>query len=144
MIVTICLLALIYLMRGKDVDELLDKVKNVDFTLKAHEMLERLKRHALKIGRTAARPLVQLYYVLANKNTALLDKVLIYAALIYIISPVDLLPRSIYHLLGVLDDGAALLFVMNRVKKNITDEVDTKVNKLLDQWFGKEIKIIVE
>ena len=144
MIVTICLLALIYLMRGKEVDDLVARVKDVDWRKLTNEMLERLKRYALKVGRVAARPVLQLYYVLCSDNTSLTDKVMIYAALIYIISPVDLLPRSIYHLLGILDDGAALLFVMNRVSKNITSEIDLQVDTLLDKWFSSDSDLIID
>lgn len=64
---------------GKEVDSLLKKVKNYDWCGKINELYAKLRPYALKAGRTATRPLLQFYYVMADEKTTTLDRVLIYA-----------------------------------------------------------------
>lgn len=127
---------------GKNIDSLLEKVKDVDWKEKGHDLYEKLKPYAKKVGRTAAKPLLQFYFVLSDDKTTTLDRVLIYAAIIYIVSPVSLIPSAVYKLLGILDEGAAMLFVYNKIKSNITPDIEMKVNQTLDEWFGCEYEII--
>ena len=66
-----------------------------------------------------------------DENTSTLDHVLIYAAIM-------LLPSAVYRFLGVLDEGAALLYVYNKVKDKITPDINAKVEDTLNAWFGPE------
>ncbi len=142
MLITISLLILAYLIMGKDISGLLEKVKNVDWRGKINALMDKLRPWALKAGRAATRPLLQFYYVMDDDNTSTLDRVLIYAAIIYTIVPMDLIPRSVYKLLGVLDDGAAMLYVYKKIKDKITPEIMMKVEETLNEWFGAEYKIL--
>ena len=85
MMITISLLVLIYLIMGKDVSGLLDRLKNVDWRSKINTLMDKLRPWALKAGRAATRPLLQFYYVMDDDNTSTLDRALIYAAIIYTI-----------------------------------------------------------
>lgn len=127
---------------GKNIDSLLEKVKEVDWKEKGNDLYEKLKPYAKKVGRTAAKPLLQFYFVLSDDKTTTLDRVLIYTAIIYTVSPVSLIPSAVYKLLGILDKGAAMLFVYNKIKSNITPDIEMKVNQTLDEWFGCEYEII--
>lgn len=138
----ICITILAYLIMGKNIDSLLEKVKDVDWKEKGNDLYEKMKPYAKKVGRTAAKPLLQFYFVLSDDKTTTLDRVLIYAAIIYTISPVSLIPSAVYKLLGILDEGAAMLFVYNKIKNNITPDIEMKVNQTLDEWFGCEYEII--
>lgn len=138
----ICITVLVYLIMGKDVKSLLEKLKNVDWQGKASSVSDKLKPYALKVGRVAARPLLTFYYVLNDEKTTTLDRVLVYAAIIYTISPVNLIPAALYHLLGVLDEGAAVLFVYKKIKNNVTPEIRQKVEDTLDEWFGAEYEVV--
>lgn len=138
----ICITILAYLIMGKNIDSLLEKVKDVDWKEKGNDLYEKLKPYAKKIGRTASKPLLQFYFVLSDDKTTTLDRVLIYAAIIYTISPVSLIPSAVYKLLGILDEGAAMLFVYNKIKSSITPDIEMKVNQTLDEWFGCEYEII--
>ncbi len=111
MLITISLLILAYMIMGKDISSLLEKVKNIDWRGKINALMDKLRPWALKAGRVTARPLLQFYYVLDDDNTSTLDRVLIYAAIVYIILPVDLIPSAVYKFLGILDDGVAMLYV---------------------------------
>ena len=142
MLITISLLILVYMIMGKDISELLEKVKNVDWRGKINALMDKLRPWALKAGRVAARPLLQFYYVMDDDNTPTLDRVLIYAAIIYTILPMDLIPRAIYKFLGVLDDGVAMLYVYKKIKDKITPEINKKVDETLNEWFGVEYTVV--
>lgn len=142
MLITISILVLIYLISGKDVKPLIEKVKSIDIKKKIKSLGNKIRPWALKVGRVAARPVMQFYYVMDDPNTSTLDKVMIYGAIAYIVIPFDLFPRSIFKLVGVLDDGAAALFVYRRVKERITPEIKLRVEERLDEWFGVEYEFV--
>ena len=142
MLITISLLILAYLIMGKDISGLLAKVKNIDWRGKINALMDKLRPWALKAGRVATRPLLQFYYVMDDENTSTLDRVLIYAAIIYTILPMDILPRAIYGFLGVMDDGVAMLYVYKRIKDKITPEINAKVEDTLNEWFGVEYELV--
>lgn len=105
--------------------------------------MDKLRPWALKAGRVATRPLLQFYYVMDDDKTSTLDRVLIYAAIIYTILPMDLIPSTVYKLLGILDDGVAMLYVYKKIKDKITPEINAKVEDTLNDWFGVEYELIV-
>ena len=142
MLTIICITVLAYFIMGKDFGSLLEKVKNIDWREKADELFKKLRPYAIKAWRAAATPLLQFWYVLQDDNTSTLDRVLIYAAIIYTIVPMDIIPRSVYKLLGVLDDGAAMLYVYKKIKDKITPEIMMKVEDTLNEWFGSEYEIL--
>ena len=142
MLITISLLILAYLVVGKDISGLLEKVKNIDWRGKINALMDKLRPWALKAGRAATRPLLQFYYVMDDDNTSTLDRVLIYAAIIYTIIPMDFLPRSVFKFMGVLDDGVAMLYVYKKIKDRITPEINAKVEDTLNEWFGVEYELV--
>ena len=133
---------LAYCIMGKDIRSLLERVKDVDWREKAEALRDKLKPYSLKVGRIATKPLLQFYYVMTDEQTSTLDRVLIYAAIVYTISPISLIPSSVYKLLGVLDEGAAVIYVYRKIKDKITPEIDARVNRTLDDWFGVEYEIV--
>ena len=141
MLITISLLILAYLIMGKDIKPLLERVKNIDWRGKINALMDKLRPWALKAGRVATRPILQFYFVMDDDNTSTLDRVLIYAAIIYTILPMDLIPSAIYKFLGILDDGVAMLFVYKKIKDKITPEINAKVEDTLNEWFGAEYEL---
>ena len=144
MLITISLLILAYLIMGKDIKPLLERVKNIDWRGKINALMDKLRPWALKAGRVATRPILQFYFVMDDDNTSTLDRVLIYAAIIYTILPMDLIPSAIYKFLGILDDGVAMLFVYRKIKDKITPEINNKVETTLNEWFGVEYELVEE
>ena len=142
LLITTCILILAYMVMDKDVKPLLKRVKNVDWRGKINALMDKFRPWALKAGRVATRPLLQFYYVMDDENTSPLDRVLIYAAIIYTILPMDLLPRVIYKFLGILDDGVAMLYVYKKIKDKITPEIKAKVEDTLNEWFGVEYELV--
>ena len=142
MLITISLLILVYMIMGKDISGLLEKIKNIDWRGKISALMDKLRPWALRAGRAATRPLLQFYYVMDDDKTSTLDRVLIYAAIIYTIIPMDFLPRSVFKFLGVLDDSVAMLYVYKKIKNRITPEINSKVEDTLNEWFGVEYELI--
>ena len=127
---------------GKDVKPLLYRVKNVNWRSKINVLMDKFRPWAFKAGRVNTRPLLQFYYVMDDDNTSTLACVLIYAAIIYTIIPMDFLPRSVFKFLGVLDDGVAMLYVYKKIKNRITPEINAKVEDTLNEWFGVEYELV--
>lgn len=142
MLTVVCIMILAYCIMGKDIRSLLERVKDVDWREKAEALRDKLKPYSLKVGRIATKPLLQFYYVMTDEQTSTLDRVLIYAAIFYTISPISLIPSAVYKLLGVLDEGAAVIYVYRKIKEKITPEINAKVDSTLDDWFGVEYKIV--
>lgn len=140
----LCITILAYLIMGKDIKNLLEEAKSIDWRQKTSSLIDSIRPYALKAGRVVTRPLLQFYYVLDDDKTSTLDRVLIYAAIVYTISPVSLLPKAVYKLIGVLDEGAALMYVYKKVKDNITPAINAKVDHTLNDWFGVEYEMIKE
>ena len=142
MLIAISIMILAYMIMGKDITPLLDRVRNIDWRGKINTAMEKLRPWALKAGRVATRPLLQFYYVMDDDNTSTLDRVLIYAAIVYTILPMDFIPSVIYKFLGILDDGVAMLYVYKKIKDKITPEINAKVEDTLNEWFGVEYEIV--
>ena len=142
MLITISLLILAYLIMGKDIKPLLERVKNIDWRGKINALMDKLRPWAFKAGRVATRPLLQFYYVMDDENTSTLDRVLIYAAIVYTILPMDFIPSVIYKFLGIMDDGVAMLYVYKKIKDKITPEINAKVEDTLNEWFGVEYELV--
>ena len=141
---TICILILAYTIMGKEIGTLLERVKKTDWRVKINALIDMLRPWALKAGRATTRPLLQFYYVMDDDSTSTLDRVLIYAAIIYTIVPMDIVPKVVYKSLGILDDGVAILYVYKKIKDRITPKIKAKVEETLDEWFGVEYEMIEE
>lgn len=142
MMTVICILILLYLIKGKNADKLVEKIKSINWNEKIEDIRCRLHPYALKYGHIASRPLLQFYYVMQAPETTTLEKAMIYGAVIYTVSPVNLLPKSVYGLLGCMDEGAAITFVYKKIKNKITPEIQLKVERTLNEWFGDEYEIV--
>ncbi len=101
-----------------------------------------IKQYAIKMGRSATRPVLELYFVLKAPTTPIGDKVIIVTALAYQLLPSDLLSKKKFGIIGLLDNAVTLAIAYNRVKKRITPEIKLEVENVLNNWFGVEYKII--
>jgi uncharacterized membrane protein YkvA (DUF1232 family) len=139
MIITIiCITILAYVIGGKDADKQLEKLKDVDWKAKANDMFGKIGNYAKKAGRVATKPLLQLYYVLTMGETTTMEKALIVGAILYTVMPFSLIPFKAHKILGMLDEGLAVAYVVKKVQNKITPEIDAKVEETLNAWFGAE------
>lgn len=134
--VTICILILIFTIIGKPVGRLLERLNGVDWRGQCGNIGTVIRKYAIRAGRAAARPLLQFWFVMQDERTGILDKALIYGAIIYIVCPADLLPRTVLKWIGLIDDVAVAGWLYNKVKDKITDDIDAKVESQLNIWFG--------
>ena len=142
MLLTISILILAYMVMGKDIKPLIAKAKNVDWRKGLNDIWLRIEPWATKVGRVTARPVLQCFYVLKSENLSTTERMLIYAAIAYTVLPSDLLPRATYKLLGILDDGVALMYAYHKIKDKITPEINNQVEDTLNNWFGVEYEMV--
>lgn len=94
-----------------------------------------LKGFAKRMGRRTARTPLLLYYVLKSDTTSKKDKAIIYAALAYLILPVDFIRSQRFGLLGWVDEYLSIHIVFDRMQKYITPAMYTQAEKQLDEWM---------
>ena len=137
----LCLLVLADVILGRPVGHLLKKVRNVDWSNKWEKLLGRncsnLKDYTLRVGRATATPLVTFYCVIRSNETSVVEKVLIFAAIAYVLSP-TLVSKQVFQWLGIIDDTIAVAYVLNKVSDKVTPAVSAQVESFLDQWFGQK------
>jgi uncharacterized membrane protein YkvA (DUF1232 family) len=90
-----------------------------------------------KVGRTAARPVLLLYLVLRDPATPKKDKYIVYAAIAYVVLPINILSAKRIPILGWADEATAITAAFKRVKNNITPDVERQADAWLDRWIYK-------
>jgi len=138
---TICLLLLLYSMLKKPVDSLVAKVKDAKWDRQIRTAWNKIMEFSKKGGREATRIVLRFYYALTDGNLPATDKALVYAGIIYIVVPHDLLPKRTLGLLGLVDDAAVAAWVYKKIQKNMTPAIEQKVQDTLNSWFGYDIKV---
>ena len=115
-----------------------------DFSENAKKVWMSIKNYAVKGGRATTKTLLELYYVMIDKNTASTDKLLIGAAIAYQVLPTDLLSKKRFGLFGLTDNAATLALAYKKMKSAITPEIEAKVEATLVKWFGEKDGEFVE
>ncbi len=121
---------------------LVERLQKTDWKGESQKVLGFLRKYALRAGRIAAKPLLQFYYVMTDENVTARDKALIYGSLLYILVPGDIIPRKVFHMLGIMDDIGAVMIVYTRIKNKITPAINFKVEETLDEWFGTKFDVV--
>lgn len=134
--ITLFLLILVFSFLGKPVNFLVDKVKGVNWGEITNTAWSAIRAFGLKAGRTACTPILKYYYVMRAEETTVREKALLYGAILYVISPIDILPKGVLGLLGIVDDAAMVAFVNKKISDKITPGIEAKVIYTLNQWFG--------
>jgi uncharacterized membrane protein YkvA (DUF1232 family) len=96
----------------------------------------KLGRHATQAGKRIVYVALLLYYVLVDPDTPMWAKTKCVAALLYFISPFDLIPDFLPG--GYLDDLAVLLLALMTVARHVTDDMKKKAKSTCDEWFGPD------
>lgn len=142
MITITLILIFAYVVAGKDPKELIEKLKNVNLREKYADFSQRIKVYAKKAGRVAAKPLLIFYYILKDESLTSKDKMIIYGCILYVISPVSIIPQHVFKLLGVMDEATAILVVIRRVRDKITPEIIQKAEATLAEWFDEPVDVV--
>lgn len=99
--------------------------------------VEKISRIAKRAGAKLVYAALILYYTLESDQVTLKDKALIIGALGYLISPLDVVPDAI-PIAGLSDDLGVLVYVLNKVWGDVSDDVKQKAMTRLSQWFDED------
>lgn len=102
----------------------------------------KISEWARKAGRATTRPVLLLFYVLKSKDTPKKDKLLILSTISYIVLPIDILDVRRLPIIGWFDEIASLSVTLQKVSKNITPEMEAKVDTILDKWFPEYVAYV--
>ena len=89
------------------------------------EFVEKISRIAKRAGAKLVYAALILFYTLQSDKVSLKDKAIIIGALGYLISPLDVVPDAI-PIAGLGDDMAVLIFVLQKVWGEVSEEVKEK------------------
>ena len=99
--------------------------------------VEKISRIAKRAGAKLVYAALILYYTLESDQVTLKDKALIIGALGYLISPLGVVPAPI-PIAGLSDDLGVLVYVLNKVWGDVSDDVKQKAMTRLSQWFDED------
>ena len=99
--------------------------------------VEKISRIAKRAGVKLVYAALILYYTLESDQVSLKDKATIIGALGYLISPLDVVPDAI-PIAGLSDDLAVLIYVLNRIWGNVSEDVKAKAKAKLATWFDDD------
>lgn len=106
------------------------------------DFIEKISRTAKRAGAKLVYASLILYYTLQSDKVSVKDKAIIIGALGYLISPLDVIPDAI-PIAGLGDDLAVLIYVLNKVWGDVSEDVKEKAKSKLSKWFDEdEIKEI--
>ena len=125
----------------EDMQDIKDKVNETSIQVYKKDYSEeslftKLLKYAKVIGVNLVYKALQLYFVLQKPELSAADKAIVFAALGYLISPLDFLPDPTPGV-GYTDDALAVALAFAKVFMYIDDEVRTLAKQKLDDIFGK-------
>lgn len=101
------------------------------------EFVEKISRIAKRAGAKLVYAALLLFYTLQSDQIPLKDKAIIIGALGYLISPLDVVPDAI-PIAGLGDDLAVLIFVLQKVRGDVSEDVKEKAQNKLRDWFDED------
>ena len=111
-----------------------DKLKEYEKHYSNSAFSQKIANVAKKAGLKLIYLALLLFYALNSPTISLNDKILIYAALGYFISPIDIIPDAI-PVFGYTDDLSILISAFERIKHNISQREKDKAKNKLNDWF---------
>ena len=96
---------------------------------------DKIAKYSKAAGCSVVYAALLLFYAAQDEKIPRKTKMIIYGALGYFISPLDLIP-DITPFVGYADDMAGLLLALGVVSMYITDDVKKQAKSKLSDWFG--------
>ena len=106
------------------------------FRVFPRKALGKNQRARKKVGCEGIRSALRLFYALDNPSMPLKTKMVIYGALGYFISPIDVIPDFI-PVVGFTDDIGVLAAAVVMAASYIDAEARAKADTKLAGWFGE-------
>ena len=107
------------------------------------EFVEKISRIAKRAGAKMVYAALVLFYTLQSDKISMKDKAIIIGALGYLISPLDVVPDAI-PIAGLSDDLAVLIFVLQKIWGDVSDDVKQKAKNKLNQWFDDDEIVVAD
>ena len=101
------------------------------------EFLDKISRIAKRAGAKLVYAALILYYTLQSDKISVKDKAIIIGALGYLVSPLDVVPDAI-PIVGLGDDLTVLIYVLNKVWGNVSEDIKQKAKDKLSKWFDED------
>ncbi|WP_239323806.1 YkvA family protein [Snodgrassella gandavensis] len=98
--------------------------------------LAKLAKNALRLGKPVVVQLYTLYLLFKSPETPLRSKMLILGALVYFLSPIDLIPDFLGPL-GFTDDIAVITMVCRQLQAAITPALKEQALAAIARFFPK-------
>lgn len=105
---------------------------------------DKIKSGAATAGRETTKMGVELYLIMKSKDTKMMDKAIIGAALAYQFLPNDMISTKEYGALGAVDNAIAIGVAYSRMKKYLTPAIEAEANQYLEKWFGPKQEAAAE
>lgn len=139
MLLLLCVTLLVLSIFDKPVDKILGRIKGLSWRDAINDSWNNIVRFSKAAGRDITRTALTFYYTLKDGDLSISEKAILYAGIVYVIVPSDLLPRRVLGLLGIIDDMAVVAWIHDRIRRHITPSIIQKVEDTLTSWFGPEI-----
>ena len=101
------------------------------------DFVEKISKIAKRAGSKLLYAALILYYTLQSDKISVKDKAIIIGALGYLVSPLDVIPDAI-PIAGLGDDLAVLIYVLNKVWGNVSEDIKAKAKDKLSKWFDED------
>ena len=101
------------------------------------DFVEKISKIAKRAGSKLVCAALILYYTLQSDKISVKDKAIIIGALGYLVSPLDVIPDAI-PIAGLGDDLAVLIYVLNKVWGNVSEDIKAKAKDKLSKWFDED------
>ena len=101
------------------------------------DFVEKISKIAKRAGSKLVYAALILYYTLQSDKISVKDKAIIRGALGYLVSPLDVIPDAI-PIAGLGDDLAVLIYVLNKVWGNVSEDIKAKAKDKLSKWFDED------
>lgn len=122
-----------------DITNYTDLNESVADRFSSGNYLQELKKKSRELlaegGKIAITNILNIFYVILDKNIPLREKMAAIACLIYVVSPIDVI--SDFLPAGYTDDVAMIAYTINFLKRYITPDIKKKSEEKYSEWFNK-------
>ena len=122
-------------MTNKDEKVTMEKVSTYASAYSADGFWDKIGKYAKQIGLQLLYEALLLWYVMEKPDLPTDVKIKIYAALGYLISPIDII-ADIIPVIGYTDDAAAIALAISVAHAYIDEDVKSKAKAKIDDIFG--------
>lgn len=100
------------------------------------DFINKISRSGKEMGVKLVYSALILFYALIDGKVPIKDKLIVTAALGYVILPIDIIPDVIAG--GFIDDASIVAFALKTIKDDITPEIKAQAFKKLQEYFKIE------